>query len=267
MTPVPWSTVPQGTLMVWIAWFAILKEHTNKRAKAPEICTESRTLLKGPEPKYVLSERLNTYSEPPYSQCDSMSMRGIATGNYDLMGAAALQGLPELCPPRMCELCGAGFVTWSDLNKHVEGKHGNWAEYRKRVFWHAQFDTQNPCYGLPLSWKRKRRMIANATTRLVSGPKLRGEEGEEERPTVPERTSRKMIGCAVCATKMWEERMRRCYMFRKLGLGEETSKQEDVEEESDSQTLLRKTKFRGFANANNSFRTRKVFCILAQQKS
>ena len=226
-----WTTVAQGTLMVWIAWFAILKEHTNKRAKAPEICTESRTLLKGPEPKYVVSDRLNTYSEPPYFQCDSMSMRGLATGNYDPMSAAALQGLPELSPPRMCELCGAGFVTWSDLNKHVEGKHGNWAEYRKRVFWHAQFDTQNPCYGLPLSWKRKRRMIANATTRLVSGPKLRGEEGEEERPTVPERTYRKMIGCAVCATKVWEERMRRCYMFRKLGLGEETSKQEDVEEE------------------------------------
>ena len=27
-----WTTVAQGTLMMWIAWFAILKEHTNKRA-------------------------------------------------------------------------------------------------------------------------------------------------------------------------------------------------------------------------------------------
>ena len=226
-----WTTVAQGTLMVWIAWFAILKEHTSKRAKVPEICTESRTLLKGPEPKYVLSERLNTYSEPPYFQSDSMSMQGIATGNYDPRSAAAIHGLPELSPPRMCELCGAGFVTWSDLNKHVEGKHGNWAEYRKRVFWHAQFDTQNPCYGLPLSWKRKRRMIANATTRLVSSAQLHEEGPPEDGPTPPERVRRKMVGCAVCATKMWEERMRRCYMFRKLALGEEASKQEEVEEE------------------------------------
>ena len=226
-----WTSVSQGTLMVWIAWFAILKEHTSKKAKAPEICTESCTLLKGPEPKYVLSDRLNTYAEPAYFQRDSMCMRGIASDNYDTDSAAAREGLPELSPPRLCELCGAGFVTWSDLNKHVEVKHGNWAEYRKRVFWHAQFDTQHPCYGLPLSWKRKRRMIANATTRLVSSTKLHEEGAEGERPTPPERFSRKMVGCAVCATKMWEERMRRCYMFRKLGLGEEASKQEEVEEE------------------------------------
>ena len=74
-------------------------------------------------------------------------------------------------------------------------------------------------------------MIANATTRLVSSTKLHEEGAEGERPTPPERFSRKMVGCAVCATKMWEERMRRCYMFRKLGLGEEASKQEEVEEE------------------------------------
>ena len=158
-------------------------------------------------------------------------MRGIASDNYDLGSAAAQEGLPELSPPRMCELCGAGFVTWSDLQKHVESHHENWAEYRKRVFWHAQFDTQNPCYGLPLSWKRKRRMIANATTRLVSGARLQEEGPPEDGPTPPERVGRKMSGCAVCATKMWEERMRRCYMFRKLGIGEEASKQEEVEEE------------------------------------
>ena len=108
-----WTSVSQGTLMVWVAWFAILKEHTSKKAKVPEICTESRTLLKGPEAKYILSDRLNTYAEPPYFQRDSMCMKGIASDNYGPSSAGAREGLPELSPPRMCELCGTGFVTWS----------------------------------------------------------------------------------------------------------------------------------------------------------
>ena len=262
-----WTSVSQGTLMVWIAWLAILKEHTSKKAKVPEICTESRTLLKGPEAKYILSDRLNTYAEPPYFQRDSMCMKGIASDNYNPSSAGAREGLPELSPPRMCELRGTGFVTWSDLNKHVEGKHGNWAEYRKRVFWHAQFDTQNPCYGLPLSWKRKRRMIANATTRLVSSAKLCKEEAEEERPTPPERVCRKMIGCAVCATKLWEERMRRCYMFRKLGVGEEASKQEEVEEERAQSDASEEDQVSRVRGRQRLLSDKKASCILAQPTS
>ena len=84
-----WTTVSEGTLMVWIAWFAILKEHASKKAKVPEICTESRTLLKGPEAKYIMSDRLNTYAEPPYFQGDSMCMRGIASRRTDSGGETA----------------------------------------------------------------------------------------------------------------------------------------------------------------------------------
>ena len=112
-------------------------------------------------------------------------------------------------------------------------------------------------------------MIANATTRLVSGAQLHEEGPPEDGPTPPERVRRKMVGCAVCATKMWEERMRRCYMFRKLGIGEEASTQEEVEEERAQSDASedRKTKSRGFADANDYFLTRRVFCILAQQTS
>ena len=41
-----WTTVSQGTLMVWMGWFAILRRRGSKQNKIPEVVTEPRTLLK-----------------------------------------------------------------------------------------------------------------------------------------------------------------------------------------------------------------------------
>eukprot|EP00438_Fugacium_kawagutii_P025227 Skav230240 [mRNA] locus=scaffold1818:78429:87690:+ [translate_table: standard] len=234
-----WTSVSQGTLMVWIAWFAILRNHGEKKVKAPEVVTESRTLLKSPVAKYVLSERVDGYPIPPHFKQDALCMRGVSSASYDPATTVRGDVLPVVSAPHVCELCGDGFVTWQDLGKHVEASHVNWAEYRKRVFWHAQFDTHFPCYGLPLSWRRKRRMIANATTRLVSSEakpsKNLAEEAETTTgPMVPGRDAREMVGCAVCATKCWAERMRRCFMFRTLAPGQASAAQHESDgEEND----------------------------------
>ena len=217
--------------MVWMAWFAILKRTGNRKKQIPEVVTESRTVLKVPKGHYVEAQRLNnTYVSPPHFKQDSLCMSGVASPSYDPSTAADRDALPVLTAPRMCELCGDGFACWNGLVKHVEAKHVNWAEYRKRVFWHAQYEDAWPSYGLPLSWRRKRRILGNATTRLVSSKSWEPRDPEAEDTgvrRVTDRPRRQMLGCATRATKCWSERMRKGYMFRTLKPGEAVAVQED----------------------------------------
>ena len=226
-----WTTTSRGTLMVWMAWFAILKRTGSRKKQIPEVVTESRTVLKVPKGHYVEAQRLNnTYVSPPHFKQDSLCMSGVAEPSYGPSTAADRDALPILTAPRMCELCGDGFACWNGLVKHVEAKHVNWAEYRKRVFWHAQYEDAWPSYGLPLSWRRKRRILGNATTRLVSSKSWEPRDPEAEDTgvrRVTDRPPRQMLGCATCATKCWSERMRKCYMFRTLKPGEAVAVQEN----------------------------------------
>jgi len=48
-------------------------------------------------------------------------------------------------PPVMCWICGEGFLHNGALFKHCCEKHGDYAEYRKRLFWRAQKDGFKQC--------------------------------------------------------------------------------------------------------------------------
>ena len=165
-----WSTTSLGTAMVWVGWFAILQFRDQRRPRPEEVVTESRGLLKGPAATYVLSERMDGYVFSAHFKREAQSMAGWGTG-----GAVPEELLPVLTAPRVCELCGDGFLTWCDLGAHVEKAHVNWAEYRKRVFWHAQHEQDDPSHALPLSWVRKRQILGNATTSLVSAASVSGD--------------------------------------------------------------------------------------------
>ena len=165
-----WTTASVGTAMVWVGWFAILQFRDKRQPRPEEVVTESRGLLKGPAATYVLSERMDGYVFPAHFKREAQSMAGWGTG-----GAVPEELLPVLTAPRVCELCGDGFLTWCDLGTHVEKAHVNWAEYRKRVFWHAQHEQDDPSHALPLSWVRKRQILGNATTSLVSAASVSGD--------------------------------------------------------------------------------------------
>ena len=231
-----WTEASLGTAMVWVGWFGILQHRDQRKAKVEEWVSESRGLFKSPPAQYVLSTRMDTYAFPPFFKTDAESMYGVAGGAELPKGL-----LPILTAPRVCELCGDGFVNWTDLSAHVDQAHVNWAEYRKRVFWHAQHEEAAPCHGLPMSWARKRRILGNATAQLVSvASQPLGDESvsaavRTAEPRAPEREPRAMVGCAVCATKEWTERMRRCYMFRTLPVGKEVREEMDEEEAAEAQ--------------------------------
>ena len=61
-------------------------------------------------------------------------------------------------PPVMCWICGEGFLHNGALFKHCREAHGDYAEYRKRLFWRAQRDGFKPL----LPWV-KRHMLESAT--------------------------------------------------------------------------------------------------------
>ena len=70
--------------------------------------------------------------------------------------------LPVASPPVMCWICGEGFLHNGALFKHCSEAHGDYAEYRKRLFWRAQKDGFKPL----LPWV-KRHMLESATFDLT----------------------------------------------------------------------------------------------------
>ena len=118
-------------------------------------------------------------------------------------------GPPPLTAPRVCQLCGRGFVNWKALVRHCDKEHGNHNEYRKRVFWEAQ---RLPA--LPLPTVRKRNMIANATSAILYT--RAGGDGEPE--------ERREEACVVCARKGWLEHRHRCYLWKVFPEGDAEEK-------------------------------------------
>ena len=60
---------------------------------------------------------------------------------------------PEIQAPRICCLCGEGFIDMASLRKHCEQQHHSWHEARKRTFWEAQqMDAPNEDFNLPRCW-------------------------------------------------------------------------------------------------------------------
>ena len=64
-------------------------------------------------------------------------------------------------PPRVCCLCGKGFVDAPSLWNHCRSEHHSWAEARKRMLWEAQ-----DLHAIPLLPQGKRRIIHNFTDAL-----------------------------------------------------------------------------------------------------
>ena len=70
--------------------------------------------------------------------------------------------VPVASPPVMCWICGEGFLHNGALLEHCYQAHGDYAEYRKRLFWRAQEDRFTPL----LPWV-KRHMLESATFHLT----------------------------------------------------------------------------------------------------
>ena len=75
---------------------------------------------------------------------------------------SVLNSLVVATPPVMCFTSGEGFLNNLGLKKHCKRHHGDYAEYRKRLFWRAQKDGFQPM----LPWV-KRYILQAATFHLA----------------------------------------------------------------------------------------------------
>ena len=109
-------------------------------------------------------------------------------------------------PPVVCELCHRGFRCKEDLITHCKSMHGNFAEYRKHVFWKAQE------HGLhPLEWWQKRAILSShAYFHRYSIPESHQIDYTRN---LDEAVPRRMEACAICAVKDWIEHRYRVYLF------------------------------------------------------
>ena len=103
-------------------------------------------------------------------------------------------------PPVMCWICGEGFMNNAGLFQHCCNKHGDCAEYRKRLFWRTQQDGFKPL----LPWV-KRHILMSATFHLTySIPGISAMKWSHPEPFIAAKP-RSEIACVVCARKDWLE--------------------------------------------------------------
>ena len=137
--------------------------------------------------------RLQRLSEQPASEDD----------------AAVLNRLAVASPPVMCWICGEGFLSNGCLKEHCEKHHGDYAEYRKRLFWRAQRDGFMPM----LPWV-KRHILQAATFHLAYYvPGTRNMKWSHPDSTVAA-TPRAEVACVVCARRDWIEQRFRVHLWR-----------------------------------------------------
>lgn len=112
-------------------------------------------------------------------------------------------------PPVMCWICGEGFLHNGALFKHCGLAHGDYAEYRKRLFWRVQKDGFKPL----LPWV-KRHMLESATFHLtysVPGSFSLKWSHPEAFDVARQRSE---VACVVCARQDWLECRFTVYLWR-----------------------------------------------------
>ena len=151
--------------------------------------------------RYVTSEQLGEDINSPLTQFPRCCEHLTSTLNPEVHAIAT--------PPMLCWLRGAGFVSTHALFRHTRTAHGDYAEYRKHLFWLAQ-----ELGFLPLPPWQKRHMLANFSFFQCFSTPESGAMGwsEGKSPTTAER--RQEMGCAICARKDWLEHCYRVYLWR-----------------------------------------------------
>ena len=117
--------------------------------------------------------------------------------------------LPVASPPVMCWICGEGFLHNGALFKHCSEAHGDYAEYRKRLFWRAQKDGFKPL----LPWV-KRHMLESATFHLTYSVPASFSLKWVHPEAFLVAKERSEVACVVCARKDWLESRFTVYLWR-----------------------------------------------------
>ena len=117
------------------------------------------------------------------------------------------QSRPFASPPIVCQLCHQGFRSVEVLYEHVTQKHGNWAEYRKRVFFLAQEGGLKPL----LFWNKRLMLQSFSYFQQFCVP---GKAPDWVDDVYSKAIPRREVACCVCAVKDWIDNRFECFLFQ-----------------------------------------------------
>ena len=178
-----------ATLSVYYALF-LGKDDTRPRNGLNRWCFGLRAYIPG-----EVIEAVDEKKEHLASQC--------MPRHYDDSGVAQPSGLREpgravAAAPVTCELCHVGLAGFDKLKLHCAKKHGNLAEYRKRVFYKARKAGLTELQ----PWV-KRSMVQNF--QFFRKHSVPSSCNEWTHKATREAKPRREEACAVCAVKDWLE--------------------------------------------------------------
>ena len=160
--------------------------------------------------QYLPQERCGEDVELAANRMPAYWERMLANADNDRSHSAEVQNsLAVASPPVMCWICGEGFVDNKSLGKHCDKSHGDYAEYRKRLFWRAQKDGFKPL----LPWVKRHILQAATfhTTYSVPGSFCLKWSQPEAMSIAQERAE---VACVVCARKDWLEKRLCVYLWK-----------------------------------------------------
>ena len=189
----PVTKVRQGPMLLSpaVRLFANHRRESGKTYLDAEACGPDMVLAANRMPAYW--RRLEGNLEKPACEDD----------------ASVLNSLAVASPPVICWICGEGFRNNLAHKAHCEELHGDYAEYRKRLFWRAQQDGFQPM----LPWV-KRHILQSASFHLgysVPGAcSLKWCHPDSFIAAMP----RAEVPCVVCARKDWIEMRFQIHLWR-----------------------------------------------------
>ena len=207
-------------------------------------------LLQKPPKRIYISERFDLLQvKPTYVPSEAVSSPPIP----HFVKVAAEHGPPTLQAPFICQLCGDGFVTMSDLWKHAGAQHHSWAEYRKRLIFEVQ-----QCKTVPLQPIEKRRLAGNFYRDLLYSRPARNTL-REDRVTV-----RQVVACATCAIKDWIDDFYPCYVWKEAppDVVAGAAEHDEQDDEADHDGEAPKEHVSGKSASGPSLRDEDGFCYL-----
>ena len=165
--------------------------------------------------RYVCSQQLGECPKTPLTHFPRCCERLTSDLDPEVHAVAT--------PPVLCWLCGAGFLSQEAFYRHTRETHGDYAEYRKHLFWLAQ-----KLGFLPLLPWQKRHMLANLSFfQCFSIPGTGAMEWSEDH-SLNTAKQRQEVGCAICARKDWIEYRYPVYLWREP---DEANTGEDIDPE------------------------------------
>ena len=155
----------------------------------------------------LLQQRKPYITADQVESCEKLAMHTVPKDVADLITTEKQTMNAFASTPIVCQLCHQSFLGLDSLQNHCKEVHGNFAEYRKRLFFKAEQAGHQPLR----AWV-KRSMIQSFS--FFQTHSIPGSRNDWLEHSMSRAEPRRMEACVFCAVRDWLETRFPIYLFQ-----------------------------------------------------